>query len=661
MERESFTDPAVAALLNANFICIKVDREERPDVDRVYMSYVLATTGRGGWPMSVWLTPQLKPFFGGMYYPPTRRGDLPGFKEIIAQVSQRWSTERDAVLAESDRALLSITPASQPPPASGSLVANELWTTALDDAWGSFDQRRGGFGGAPKFPNSVMLGFLLDASRTAVDPTQRKRAEKMAVKTLEAIVAGGIHDQLGGGFHRYSVDARWHVPHFEKMLSDQAQLASVCLSAWQVSGDASLRAAAIDTLQYVREQLSDPSGGFYSAEDADSATRSNLNARTEGTFYVWTAQEIETLLSPAEARLANFIYGVTSRGNVVGDQSGELAGQNVLFRAHTIEEAAKKLDLSLSATEALLQSASKKLLTARESRPRPPRDTKMITAWNGLMISSFARAAQILNDANYAETAAKAADALQDKLFNAATGRLSRSYAQNKRDDVAFAEDYACLIQGLLDLYEASFETRWLAWAVQLQEKQIELFADEENGGFFASTGEDKTVLLRLKEDNEGAEPSASSISVRNLLRLSEIFSREDWRRLATRSAEAFHAQLSKDPLAMPQMLASMGLLEGSLELVLVHGEKSTPLTSELMREVNAHFLPRRVLMRVDSESRAYFEERVEFVRQLPAAEKLGAAVYVCENYVCQLPTSDPAVLAKQLGDERALRRMLRR
>jgi uncharacterized protein YyaL (SSP411 family) len=313
------------------------------------------------------------------------------------------------------------------------------------------------------------------------------------VKTLEAIVAGGIHDQLGGGFHRYSVDARWHVPHFEKMLSDQAQLASVCLSAWQVSADASLRAAAIDTLQYVRERLSDPSGGFYSAEDADSATQINAHAPREGAFYVWTAQEIETLLTPEEARLTNFVCGVTNRGNV-GDQSGELAGQNVLFRAHTIDEAAKKLGLRAPAAEALWRGAGKKLLAARESRPRPPRDTKMITAWNGLMISSFARAAQILNDASYADTAAKAADALHDKLFNAATGRLSRSYAENKRDDVAFAEDYACLIQGLLDLYEASFETRWLAWAVQLQEKQIELFADETNGGFFASAAEDKTV-----------------------------------------------------------------------------------------------------------------------------------------------------------------------
>jgi uncharacterized protein YyaL (SSP411 family) len=343
------------------------------------------------------------------------------------------------------------------------------------------------------------------------------------------------------------------------------------------------------------------------------------------------------------------VYGITRRGNVVTDETGELAGKNVVFRAHKIEEAARKFGLSSSAAEASLRQGSIKLLAARELRPRPPRDTKMITAWNGLMISSFARAAQILSEPTYADTAAKAAEAIRNKLFNAATGRLSRSYRENIRDDIGFAEDYACLIQGLLDLYEANFDVRWLAWAVHLQEKQIELFADNVGGGFFANTAEDKTVLLRLKEDNEGAEPSASSVSVRNLLRLSELFHREDWRLLANRSAQAFHVQLRRDPLAMPQMLASMGLLKGSLKLVLVHGESSAPLTSALMREVNSHFLPRRVLMRVDSQSRAYFEERVEFVRELPLTEPLGATVYVCENYVCQLPTSDPSRLAEQL------------
>ena len=265
------------------------------------------------------------------------------------------------------------------------------------------------------------------------------------------------------------------------------------------------------------------------------------------------------------------------------------------------------------------------------------------------MISAFARAAQILDEPDYAHTAVKAAEVIHDKLYHAATGRLSRSYRDNVRDDLGFAEDYACLIQGLLDLYETTFNVRWLKWSVQLQDKQIELFADEVGGGFFANTAEDKTVLLRLKEDNEGAEPAASSVSVRNLLRLSELFHREDWRRLANRTAQAFHVQLTRDPLVMPQMLAVMGLLEGSLELVLVHGESTAPLTSALIRELNSHFLPRRVLMRVDSQSRPFFEEHVEFVRQLPPNDPAGATVYVCENYVCQLPTSDPAMLTKLL------------
>jgi len=646
MERESFTNPEIAALLNANFVCIKIDREERPDIDRVYMTFVQASTGSGGWPLSVWLTPVLKPFFGGTYFAPESRPGHPGFRAVIARIAKTWATDRDQILQHSDQIMAALAADTRAAVSADALPIATLRNRAFAQTLENFDTEHGGFEPAPKFPQPALLEFLLDVHATSTDAAQREQSLRMVLKTLREITAGGIHDHLGGGFHRYSVDATWRVPHFEKMLYDQAQLVSVYLSAWQLSADPALKSAAQDTLDYVRRELTDPDGGFYSAEDADSALASNPAEHAEGAFYVWTAAEIEKMLRPKNAAIFTFAFGVEPVGNA---SSAELAGQNVLYRAHTASECAAKFGLTEDAARALIDTASQQLRDARARRPRPLRDDKVIAAWNGLTISAFARAAQVLGDPGYAATAEHAAEFLRAKLYDPATGRLARSFRGGVRDARGFAEDYGFLVQGLLDLYETTFDIRWLEWAAQLQEKQIELFWDSAGGGFFANASGDASVLLRLKEDYDAAEPSPNSIAVRNLARLSEMLHRDDWRELAGRAARAFGPQLERAPTEMPEMLAALGWLEGSPKQILIQGEPSSPDTARLVNEVWQRFLPRRVLIRIDHTSRPFFAAKISAVADLPADSGTSATAYVCENFVCQLPTRDPAALAKLL------------
>ena len=649
MARETFSDPAIARLLNENFVCIKVDREERPDIDRVYQSFVQASTGGGGWPLSVWLTPDLKPFFGGTYFAPEDRDGRPGFKSVLARLTTLWAGQSEQVLQQAGQMLTALAADTRAAATAGELPLAALREQAFTQLKESFDKEHGGFDAAPKFPMPVNLEFLFDVAATTANPEHRAAALGMAVATLRAMAAGGIHDQLGGGFHRYATDAAWRVPHFEKMLYDQAQLASVYLTGWQLAADPALRDAATDTLTYLRDRLADPEGGFYTAEDAASAAASTPSVHGEGAFYVWTAAELARLLGPEDGPLFAYAFGVQPDGNVSGDSAGELAHQNVLYRAHTDAETAAQFHLPEAAVQARMADAVRALVAVRARRPRPFRDDKIVTAWNGLAISAFARAAQVLGDPAWAATATRAAGFAQARLADAATGELAHSYRAGERDPRGFAEDYAFLIQGLLDLYETTFEVRWLAWAVQLQEKQNRLFGDEAAGGYFANAAGDPSVLLRLKEESDGVEPSANSISVRNLARLGALLHHEEWLALARRTARAFGPQLARAPLAMPQMLVSAAWLEGSPKQILIQGEPGSPAPQRLLAEVRAQFLPRRALALIDTASRPFFAARVPLVAELPDSSPAGATAYVCENFVCQLPTGDPAALAKLL------------
>jgi uncharacterized protein YyaL (SSP411 family) len=520
MEHESFEDPGVAEVLNRHFVSIKVDREERPDVDRVYMTFVQATTGSGGWPMSVWLTPGLQPFYGGTYFPPSSKWGRPGFVEVLEEIARIWREERDKV-AESAATIVERLRSH----GASAGVAPVPDTSALDRAVGefeaSFDRRRGGFGTQPKFPRPSELLFLLrEHARTgAVAPRD------MTLVTLRAMALGGIRDHLGGGFHRYSVDADWRVPHFEKMLYDQAQLTLAYLEASQLTGDPFFAEVAADTLAYVQRDLADPGGGFYSAEDADSVPPEHARSahKTEGAFYIWRADEIRDALG-ADADVFRMRYGVQPDGNAPFDPQGEFTNKNLLYTSRPIEDIAALTGMNVDDVNAALERGRATLLAIRSTRPRPHLDDKVLTAWNGLMIAAFARAGRVLeNGVTYLEAARRAATFIRAQLWKVDTATLLRRYRQGEAGVEGYAEDYAYLVFGLLELFQADGDPSWLEWAATLQQRLDELFWDPVEGGWFSTTGRDPSVLLRLKEDYDGAEPAASSVAVMNLLVMSHL------------------------------------------------------------------------------------------------------------------------------------------
>ncbi|HRJ70804.1 MAG TPA: thioredoxin domain-containing protein, partial [Terrimicrobiaceae bacterium] len=454
MAHESFENPDIAALMNEHFVNIKVDREERPDVDRLYMAFVQATTGGGGWPMSVWLTPGGEPFFGGTYFPPEDRYGRAGFPNILTQISRLWQEDRGRVESEGRRVTAALRESLQSAAAGNDPEGAEPLDRALASFTRSFDAEHGGFGGAPKFPRPSVINFLLrSAMRGSGD--ESIRAREMALATLRHMAAGGLRDHLGGGFHRYSVDAFWHVPHFEKMLYDQAQLAISYIEAWQLTQEAHYADIARETLEYVLRDMTHPAGGFFSAEDADSLLCHGGSEHAEGAFYVWSRSEIRDALGGNAEEFCRH-YGVEEAGNAPAgsDPQGEFTGKNILI----VRGAGESRTLAESRA---------KLLALRNERPRPHLDDKILTAWNGLMISAFARAGAAFGETRYLAAARRAADFLATHLTR--EGRLLRTWREGAGDIGGFAEDYACLIQGLLDLYEATFESRWLHWALDLQ------------------------------------------------------------------------------------------------------------------------------------------------------------------------------------------------
>src|SRR6185437_8208425 len=547
MERESFADPACAEILNREFVSIKVDREERPDVDRLYMSYVQAATGGGGWPLSAFLTPDLKPFYGGTYFPPREGHGLPSFKRLLVALAEAWRTQRERVLtsAGEGRALLeqlARAAAAEAAPDLEAQLLRAVWPRLAGELHASFDPAHGGFGGAPKFPRPSALTFLLrhfdwqGKPADAADPALRGRSLEIALATLRAMAQGGIHDHLGGGFHRYATDAGWRVPHFEKMLYDQAQLVVSFLDAWQVTGDNEFAQVARSTCDFVLAEMTAPEGGFYSAQDADSPIpeshrRPGGPTEGEGAYYLWTRGDIFALLPPAEAELLCAQCDITESGNVPErlDPHGEFHGKNILRAATPIAPETRAL-----------------LYAARRRRPLPPTDTKVLTAWNGLMISALALAAARLEEPRYAQAARAAAERLWSERWRPATGELLRTAGIS-----GFAEDYALLIQGLLDLNEADFDPRWSDWARALQRAMDARFAAPE-GGYY-STAASSELLLRLRDDYDGAEPSPNSVALANLLRFGD---REPARALLA----SFAQRLEQAPQALPAMVAELAI-----------------------------------------------------------------------------------------------------
>ena len=642
MERESFENEGIAALLNESFVAVKVDREERPDVDRVYMAFVQATTGAGGWPMSVWMTPDLQPFFGGTYFPPEPGLGRPGFASILSQIAAAWQSDRDGIV-ESAVAMVEqlrehLSGAGGPPRPGAPGIDRRLLDSGFYAFRRDFDPRLGGFGDAPKFPRPSVLNFLLRYHAA----TKNREALDMALLTLREMAKGGIDDQLGGGFHRYSVDDRWRVPHFEKMLYDQAQLATSYLEAFQITGEAEYAAVARRTLDYAMRDLRDASGGFYSAEDADSATDpASPQEKSEGAFYSWRAEEIRRLAGPA-AEWFGYRYGVEEDGNA----AGEFAGKNILYEAHSVEETASQFGRPVDEMRAALAQAAGALLEARSARPRPHLDDKILAAWNGLMISALARGGAVLQEPRYAEAARAAAGFLFSHMYDAPSGTLLRRYREGEAAVPGFLEDYALATQGLLDLYQAQFEMEWLEMAARLTRKQMELFEDREGGGFFsAAAGPD--LVLQVKEDYDGAEPSGNSVAAMNLLRLARMTGRGEFREAGERTLAGFSAKLDAAPSAVPQMLAACEFLLGDPREVVLVGDRGGEDTAALIGELHSRFAPNQVALLVDSP-----ETRRKLAEGIPAIESMRmlqgrATAYVCRNYACQAPVSE----AENLGE----------
>jgi uncharacterized protein len=641
MEKESYSDPGVAAILNQHFVSIKVDREERPDIDRLYIAYVEATTGSAGWPLNVLLTPDRKPFLGGTYSPPEQ------LKALLNKVADTWKTQHDSITETAARAARQLVEiVSQQPPATGDLRASIL-DQAHNQIGSTYDAVNGGFGGAPKFPRPVALCFLLrDYARTG-----RRDGLDMTLNTLRAMERGGIHDQLGGGFHRYSTGATWLVPHFEKMLYDQAQLALVYTEAYQITHDRFYADTTRNILDFALREMQQPRGGFASAEDADSRVAPGKPETSEGVFYIWTATEIESVLNKQDAALFKYAYGVESGGNVPAQQDirDELSGKNVLYEAHSTDETAKKFGLTVEQTADRLTAGRKTLFEARSRRPWPPLDDKIVTAWNGMVISALARASQALDDPRYLESAQATAKFLETHLYDSKTGKLWRSYRAGSPSFDGVLDDYTDLIGGLLDLYQGGFDVQWLKWAVSLQEKQDQLFLDGKDGGYFDTGSSDPSLLSRTREAYDGAEPSPNSTAAMNLLRLAQFTDRAEWRDKAHETLSAFSSRLQSDPEAVPALVSALDFRLANTKQVLIAGDPTSADTRELLRQVNSRFLPNHILLLADGgPGQQQLAHWLPFVAGAHRT-KNRATAYICENYVCKLPTADPQVMARLL------------
>ena len=622
MERESFENEELASYLNAHFVSIKVDREERPDVDQIYMSFVQAMTGQGGWPLNVFLTPELKPFYGGTYFPPDGRYGRPSFRQVLQQIEKAWRERPDDVLHSASDLHARLEHHTARELANDAQPSPAILTSAAGQFKHEYDPRHGGFGDAPKFPRPSQPAFLLLYGVQHKD----EKAIRMVLHTCERMAAGGMYDQLGGGFARYSVDAEWLVPHFEKMLYDNAQLVNLYLDAYLVGHDARDADVARDILRYVARDMTHPEGGFYSAEDADSEGK-------EGKFYCWTKSELTSLLTLAEFKVASHYFGVTEKGNFVDHSDPEpLPGQNVL----------SVVNPKLSPDEAaLLASAKEKMFAVRAKRVRPHLDDKILASWNGLMLGAFARAYAVLGDDAHLAVAQKNLGFIQSRLWDAATKTLYHRWRDGQRDSVQLLDAYAFLLSGVLDLYEATLDPRTLEFAQALAEGMNTRFYDAEHGGFWQSASGASDLILRVKDDYDGAEPSGNSVAILSLLRLSAITDRKDFKEIAEKSLRLFGDRLRQLPQALPHMLLALDYSLEEPKRAVVVGEPTSPATRALLRALHAVYQPNKIISGVVGPVDP-------FAKTLPSKET--PVVYLCAGTACHPPTADVEHLKQMLG-----------
>src|SRR4051812_48090104 len=626
MERESFEDEATAKLMNEHFVSIKVDREERPDLDSIYMDAVQALTGRGGWPMTAFLSPDGTPFYAGTYFPNEARHGMPAFRDVLNAIAAAGGDRRDDVLEQGSRVLAGIGRLSEAS-APEDPLGTEILTGALSNLRRMYDTRWGGFGGAPKFPQPMTLEVLLKAAARGTDGTADADARDMLTGTLDRTAAGGIHDQVGGGFHRYSVDERWHVPHFEKMLSDNAQLARLYLRAWQVTGEKRYAVVARETLEYLLREMRDPAGGFFSSQDADSDG-------VEGKFFVWSYDE---LVEVADETVA-MAFGAVAEGN--------WEGANVLWHPFSIAAVASEVGQEPADLEHRLEEAKRELFVRRERRVRPATDDKILASWNALAIYAFAEFGRAIDEPFFVRAAAETADFLLENL-RTEDGRLARSWRDGRAGVSAFAEDLALLADALLTLYETTFELRFLTAARELADDLLSRFRDRERGGFF-SAADDPALVVRPKDLFDNAVPSGNSSAAEILLRLAALTGRTDYEDAALSALRLVANGARQAPTGFGQALSGIDRAVTTSKEVAVVGPVDAPETRALVAEVWTRPGTNTVLAVADpGDAKAI--EAVELLRDRPMTDGRATA-YVCERFVCKLPVSEPAALAQQLS-----------
>ncbi|MGB5811826.1 MAG: thioredoxin domain-containing protein, partial [Polyangiales bacterium] len=634
MERESFEDEEIAAFLNRHFIAIKVDREERPDVDSVYMTAVQMLAGRGGWPMTVIMTPDKDPFFGGTYFPPRGgvRGARAGLIDILGQMATFYRDDPTAAVQQAQELSQRVARMTATYPVAG-VPSDRLIISAVQGLASSFDPVDGGFGRAPKFPQTARLALLLRYARRTGDPA----ALSIVTTTLDKMAAGGMYDQVGGGFHRYSTDGQWLVPHFEKMLYDNAQLASVYLDAWQSTENPEYRRVAREILDYVGREMTAPSGGFYSATDADSPTPEGHDE--EGWFFTWTPSELEALLGADAAAIVGDAYGVTALGN--------FEDRNILHRAKTNGQVATDNGVSARRVAEVLAEARPVLYAARASRPPPIRDDKVIAAWNGLMIAALAKGAWVLDESRYRELATHAAQFVLEEMRDGA-GRLVRTSKDGHRSAAAFLDDYAFMAAACLNLYEATGNVKWLESALDLQSTQDAAFLDTQEGGYFLAANDGEALLIREKPTHDGAVPSGNSVAALNLLRLHDLTGDDAWRVKAEGLFRSFGASLRRAPHAFPELLAALDYYYDVPREIALVAEQSRQNAAPMSARLASAYVPNKVFTVLTDEAAAVQKAQVPWLEGKRAIKGKPTA-YVCERGRCDLPTTEPPVFRRQI------------
>lgn len=625
MEHESFENDEIAQILNENYVSIKVDREERPDVDQIYMTAVQLITKRGGWPMSVFMSPDGKPFYGGTYWPPTSRMGMPGFRDILLKLADFWKNKREEVDTSADQLVEAIQQMSAPIFESATFNEQTI-TSATKSLLATVDQKHGGFGGAPKFPHPMDIRVMLRGWQRTKDQSLLD-----AVKlTLDKMLHGGIYDQLGGGFHRYSTDAYWLAPHFEKMLYDNALLVPAYLEAWQITGDSEYRRAVTETLDYVLNEMTSAEGGFYSTQDADTEGE-------EGKFFVWSQQEVEDLLGAEESRLFKAAYDVSANGN--------WEGKNILNRPMSFIDVAVELEVSVEELNESLDRSRQKLLEARSTRVKPGRDEKILVAWNGLMLSAMAKAGFAFDEQRYIKVAEKSARFIVENMCDN-TGRLLHSFKDGVARFQAYVDDYACLIDGLVEVFQSTGDEYYLQHAVRLAEEMTENFWDAENGGFFYTANDHESLIARTKDIQDNAVPSGNGMAATALLKLGRLVGREELIETARKTLDAFSSFIVEHPRAAGQSLLGLDdLLGPQTELVVISGGNpgSSPFSDLLRRS----FVPRSIRMLYSGLPKAELTEHLIAGRQNNTS---SAVVYVCSQGECNVPATTVEQLEQQLS-----------